>query len=226
LAGIVPELRETSGIDKEKFERRFLYASADRRHSFLNEFESQGLLTDTGGTLIASPLLRAYLQHLEDARAEAATAIWDETAAAEASAPIRTVLSAAPPDFRLTADIAGVSEGTTPQHQLFVLLTKLRYMRADAHFAAWSDHGMTASEMVQMTTRWRGQELRPDAGAVATLTEKGLVRGDQLTTEGIRLREVIEEDTNLHNGRALQVLTEAERDGLIARLEALPTVPA
>lgn len=85
-----------------------------------------------------------------------------------------------------------------PAQELHHVLTYARYVRTDAHAAAWEEAGLTGFDMVALEESERGLELK---SLPPTLVERGwLDDGGAMTPEGIAGRTAIEDRTNeLHS---------------------------
>jgi len=133
------------------------YASRDELIAALEEHVGQGLLArevcghNVGGRYVATPRGRDFLLRLTAAQGETITNLWaaraatlptlvaTATRAADHAAAI--LPRAAYPAFH-GQDAAPDPAGATPAHLLLTRLTTLRYLRADAHAAAWRSRGL------------------------------------------------------------------------------------
>ncbi len=86
-----------------------------------------------------------------------------------------------------------------PAQELHHLLTYARYVRTDAHAAAWEEVGLTGFDMVALEESERGKAFTVDP---APLVERGWLDGQGvMTAAGREGRAAIEERTNeLHRG--------------------------
>lgn len=112
------------------------------------------------------------------------------------------------------------------------LITAVRYWRADAHLRALDDVELRPFEAHALNRLWdahRGLDRIgqgfPESGrkGVASLEARGLADGGVITSEGIRLREQIEQDTDRFTATIYDRLEAAERDELLAALTSLPS---
>jgi hypothetical protein len=111
------------------------------------------------------------------------------------------------------------------------LITAARYWRADAHLRAIEDAGLDRSEAHALNRLWdahRGVERvgqgfpNPGRGAVASLEQRGLARDGTITTDGMDVREKVEEETDRLTAPLYDEVDEPSLEELRRALEALP----
>ncbi len=91
-----------------------------------------------------------------------------------------------------------------PAQELHHLLTYARYVRTDAHAAAWEDVGLTGFDMVALEESEAGRDLTVDP---MSLIERGwLDAHSAMTVEGIAGRAAIEDRTNELHSVALEAV--------------------
>lgn len=222
------------------------YAPRDGLATALEEHVRQGLLERDEASEV--PLYvctmrgRDLLLRLTDLQGEAMTALWavhEQGLGALASLATRVSDHAAAtlpldryPAFR-GQHAAPAPLGATPAHLLLIRLTTLRYLRADAHAAAWQAHGLDAAQAGALTALWRADrplgldDLYQVTAALDALREHGLVeQADgswRITAGGRALRDAIEDATNRGAAPPFAILDEQERADFVAGLEALPS---
>lgn len=103
-------------------------------------------------------------------------------------------------------------------HRLHHVLTGLRYARLDAHMDAWEEAGLTAAEVVALSS---AVESIPVPTGPERLVAKGWLRADgSATAEGQAARSVIEADTDARCDGLFGKVTDRER--LLESLRSLP----
>lgn len=162
----------------------------------------EGHLVADGDTLQASPAIRSLADDLIAGQGKTAGWLWAERLQTVAVANHHAGLAAAAaaPRFALAAAHAALPEPDYPCLCLLRRLTTLRYMRADAHAAAWAERGLAAAEADALTALWNTRDHLPDLEreAIEPLRRRGWVEGDPLvlTTLGRQERDAIEAATN------------------------------
>lgn len=222
------------------------YAPREALAAALEEHVRQGLLErddDAEASLYACTTRgRDLLLRLTELQGAAITALWSGHAAglgALEAAATRVADYAAGtlpldqyPAFR-AQHAAPAPLGATQAHLLLTRLTMLRYLRADAHAAAWSAQGLDAAPAGALTRLWcaatppGSDDLSGAASALEALRERGLAEQVDTTwrsTEaGRALRETIEQETNRRAAPPWAILDDGERAAFLAGLEALPS---
>ncbi len=109
-----------------------------------------------------------------------------------------------------------------PAQELHHLLTYARYVRTDAHAAAWEEFGLTGFDMVALEESERGKAFTGDP---TSLMARGwLDEHGAMTREGIAGRAAIEDRTNeLHS---VPLGTVDDQAGFLDALRALATPEA
>jgi hypothetical protein len=147
----------------------------------------------------------------------------NDLAAIERHAP-RAGLVAAVDEY--VQHVAPDPPDATPAHALLSRLTTLRYLRADAHAAAWSTRGLDAAQVGVLTALWRAAAADHDGDILEQLLRRGLVARDgarwYLTDEGRAVRDTIESDTDERAAPPWAALDPEERRRLIDSLARLP----
>ena len=198
---------------------RYMIKTVD---AFLDECVKAGSLVLQDGRFIVSGDLAEALRYLHECRATGASELWGTRAdvVEELTADAVKVLAAAG-DSPLLAAYHDVPLDDRRDIRLFELLTRLRYLRNDAHAAAWSAAGMTASDMVELTPIWHGSDPRGDQETLTALERRGLISAGALTEQGRSIRQAIEDETNRLSQPAFASL--GDRAGRFA--EMLATLP-
>ena len=222
LDGVI-DLLAAGKLTRESAALRHRYAPPGDVDAFLAEWVSAGRLSIRDGRYVASEGLHALMRVIQTARATAAAELWrdhrdtvDDVAAMSAE-----VLASSGPSPLLDA-FANVTLPGHAELRLFALLERLRYLRNDAHAAAWMAAGVSAADMVELTPLWIGQDPRGDEVTMASLGERGLVSGGDLTEHGRSVRDAIEAETNRLSEPAFEVLGE-RGDRFVDLLRALPS---
>jgi hypothetical protein len=124
-----------------------------------------------------------------------------------------------------------VTERPTQAERVFRHINAIRYWRADAHRAAWSEVGLSVLEAHALNRLWdidrdvvrvgQGEE-RPGRRGVAGLTERGYATDDAITELGRKAREAIEADTDARTEPIYAPLDHAEREQFLTGLRGLP----
>lgn len=204
---------------------RLRYRPSEQVLARLDELVEKGLIRQTDSGLAATPSLQPLLEALYRAQAEVAAGMWgahaDDIAAAASIA--RTVAHAASTDHTVATVHRSLPEPLDPSLLLHHRLVTLRYIRQHDHAAAWLEHGLTAAEMVDLTSLWQaGQVVAPSE--LARLVERGLVEADppRLTDRGLELRETIEAETNRRAQETFDVLDDGTAGEFLAALQRLP----
>ena len=201
---------------------RYMVETVD---AFLDECVEAGSLVLHADRFIASHDLAEVLRYLHESRAAGASELWGTRGdvVEELTADAVKVLAAAG-DSPLLAAYHDVPLDERRDIRLFELLTRLRYLRNDAHAAAWSAAGMTASDMVELTPIWQGSEPRGDQETLTALEGRWLISEGALTEQGRSIRQAIEDETNRLSQPAFATL--GDRAGRFAEmLVSLPDEP-
>jgi hypothetical protein len=129
------------------------YAPRDELQSALSEHIEQGMLARTADRYALTPRGRELLERLSAMQGETITTLWAEHALRlpmliEATSRVAAHAAGTLPTRRYPAFhlmyAAPDPDHATPAHLLMTRLTTLRYLRADAHAAAWADRGLIA----------------------------------------------------------------------------------
>jgi len=107
----------------------------------------------------------------------------------------------------LFAGVAALDQPSDPYATLFQACLALREHRGDAHTASYIQAGFSPVEMNVLTELWLGYPLgeysgtrawpeETTAAALASLRERGLLDGDELTAAGRAARDAIEASTD------------------------------
>ena len=201
---------------------RIPYTAVEVVESGLDELIALGHIAQTGEELSASPSLLPAIVGVLDGRAEMAAELWRD---ARPIVDRLTVLAGevrkhVPAEAAVARRHARLSESTDPWFLLYERLTTIRYIRADAHRAAWGRHALDGPAMAQLTTAWQG-------GTPADPTQlqaRGWWDG-ALTADGQAIRDQIEADTNIQNDEWLSPSGPSVIEHIITALPDLPGTP-
>lgn len=111
----------------------------------------------------------------------------------------------------------------TPAYLIHHLLTALRYLRADAHTVVIDAAGLTPGEAARLDAAWRQLEGTHHEHPLDGLVSHGYldVAGD-LTKDGRRARQAIEDETNSVAGAVWEAVGADHMPKVIADLATLP----
>jgi len=204
---------------------RMRYMPPERVVARIDELEESGLLTAGPHGLTAAPPLRTVLEAMFAAQADVASRAWGDHGddVATASRVAATLGAAATPDHAVAAVHRDLPERPDPHLRLFDRLVTLRYVRQHDHAEAWLGRGLTPPDMVVLTALWHGETAEDPGGVVARLSARGLVDPPELTGEGRRIRDAIEDETNERAGRTFGVLDDEDPAAFLGALRRLPT---
>ena len=162
---------------------------------------------------------RSAIDVVESARVATAADLWQPSkhlAALAAGAAVMLRRGQGP----LVEPYRALTEPADVVAALWHRLIGLRYLRADAHAAAWGDAGLTAAEVVDLTAAWRGQSVESPQPA---LRDRDLTSSSGAITEtGAQLREDIEAATNERSETSYQGLDSRAWAGWMAAMAELP----
>jgi hypothetical protein len=205
--------------------RRLPYHPEDVVRERVATWRQLGLIAPAENGLGAA--LVPLLHELLDGRRRVAEALWqDQPASDGALHGTGLALAAVPAEFELAIAHRDLPETSDPHLRLHDRLTTCRYVRSQAHAGAWRARGLDRPEILALTAVWHGTGSE-DGSALASLAERGLLdlSRTSLTTEGRRLREEIESDTNRTTAPMFDAIGGPERTALADSLAALPGVP-
>ena len=197
---------------------RFRYA-APQAEAEITALREQGLLDEAGRP---SASFRRVIDVVESRRTATAGHLWASSAhltalAAEAAVMLRRGTGPLVEPYRV------LNEPDDTVGLLWHRLIGLRYLRADAHAAAWREAGLTAPEVIDLTAAWRG-------GTVHTphqhLVDQGLLSpSGGITLAGSQLRKDIEAETNRRSEPCYQAIGHRAWAGWMAGMAELPPHP-
>ena len=111
-------------------------------------------------------------------------------------------------------------------YRVWSLCAALRYLRADAHAAAWQTAGLSGPEVQVLSALWRGDEVPGGMDYPARLVQLGLLeregRTPAITAVGRAVRDAIERATDERNALAFAPQAPHERMELLLLLRSLP----
>ncbi len=225
--GLLPNLSEfflDIGISTDLAQTRMAYADPDDVADRLLDLVEAGVIAGTPSNWRATEDGQPLLELVRTTQCEGARILWgsfdDEVAlinelTAEVIASCDPAHSVADVHRRLPIP-------DDPCHAMVHRLITLRYVRQHDHMAAWSQEGLTASEMSALTELWHGGVVDESDGLTAVV-DRGLASPDQmLTATGQELRDQIEAETNRRNAESFAVLGDDGCRQLLASLRAVP----
>ena len=143
---------------------------------------------------------------------------------------LRRMADAAPGEGRaLFSGLQSLGYPGTPMGDFWRAADLIREHRGDSHIAAWIAADLDATEIGLISDPWRGQALKSwvrsrgwseeelDA-ACARLTDRGFIKGDELTDAGRQLRDDIESATDAMEVRVVDALG-SDADKLFSLLD-------
>lgn len=205
---------------------RMRYWPPDRVSERLRELEDKDLVRQEDGRLVATTAFQPLLEALAAAQADVAGAMWSahQTEVATSTA-VSWVLARAASDDHLVAVVhRDLPEAADPYGRLERRLVTLRYIRQHDHAMAWQDRGLSAAQMVVMTSLWNDESAESSPEVTDSLRAAGYVTDEplQLSDEGLRVRREIEEETNRRAQQTFDVLDEADAVEFVSALRRLP----
>lgn len=214
-------------LSKEIAQLRMRYMAPDQVLARLDELESKGLIAFGPAGYRATDALRPLLKAMRSAVADVAADLWrnkevEVSVATEAANALRAAIT---PEHVVAAAHAKVRPPIDRYSMLEQRLETLRYIRQHDHAAAWIDRNLTAREIVVMTRLWRGEEVDGADEPVRSLRDAGYVKKSdplQLTAKGLKVRQAIEDDTNVRTDRAFAVLDDEQAPRFLEALRNLP----
>lgn len=168
--------------------RRFRYDPTDAGRTLLTGLQDRRLVD---GRLRPSKPLAAATTTMLQWRADAATGLWGSDLATARRGAAQALGRAS---GGLVEPFRSLPEPTAPAHRLHHLLTGLRYARLDAHIAAWESAGLSAADMVALSSAVGSEPRLP---APEDLVARGWLTVDgSATAQGHAARSAIESETN------------------------------
>ncbi len=168
--------------------RRFSYDPNGVGPALSSELLDRQLVDDR---LNPSEPLAAVTTTILQWRAEAATNLWGSDPATAQPRAVQALSRASGP---LVEAFRSLPYPTQPAHRLHHLLTGLRYARFDAHIAAWESAGLSAIEIVALSS---AVASGPGLPVPESLVARGLLTVDgSATAKGQAARAAIEAETN------------------------------
>jgi hypothetical protein len=212
-------------LTEEIATRRSPYRPRDVVLGRLHDLEQQGLLERRGFALAATDKLLPLIETIADARADAAATTWrgHEADVDQASRTAHELGALVSHDHVVAAVHHTLPAPEDPSLRLHRRLVTLRYARQHDHVDAWLAEGLTAAQIVVMTTLWNGEDAA-SAEALEQLVARGLASADPpaLTDSGRRMRSEIEEATNERAQAIFSALGQNETAEFLALLRHLP----
>jgi hypothetical protein len=202
---------------------RLPYAADDAIAERLDTWRRLGLVAGPSGGIAATESLVPLLKRVLDARAGVGRAFWaDAPQFASTADLVEQVVAAIPERFVLATAHRRLPQPADRFLGFHQRLTTLRYVRSQAHVAAWRSLDLTRLEIVAMTALWHGTDADPGAG-LDGLARNGLALADGsgLTVDGVRMRQQIEADTNRTTEPVFRSLNEDDRENLLVGLAQL-----
>ena len=216
LGGVLTEQIATS---------RSPYRPREFVRSRVHALQELGLVEHRGKALAAADELRPLIEATQAARGDAAASTWrgHEDDVEQASETAQQLSALASDDHVVAAAHRALPAPEDPYLRLHTRLVTLRYIRQQDHVDAWHAQGLTAPEIVVMTTLWNGEDVAPGED-LEQLVARGLATDDPpaLTDAGRTMRDQIEVDTNERSQAIFDALGEDETAEFLAVLRRLP----
>lgn len=206
---------------------RMRYAPPERVTERLKQLEQMGLVTAGAGNYQATDTLRPLLKALRAAVADVASKLWaqNEVEVSILTEGARQIRESVTPEQVVAAAHRKVREPLDRYSLLEHRLVTLRYMRQHDHAMAWTERKLTAPEAAVMTALWRNEEIEVSDAVASSLRDRGLLKKSEphgLTKKGVKIREEIEDDTNIRSEKAFDLLDEETAPRFLDALKELP----
>jgi len=206
---------------------RMTYRPQDLVRARLEELEEKGFIRQVNSGFEATEVLRPLLKAMRSALGAVARDLWvdHEVEVSVITEAARVLRDAITPDQIVAATYKRVREPLDRYSLLEQRLVNLRYMRQHDHIQAWTDRGLTAPEILMMTAISRGADTAADEETQQKLNEAGyLTKSDppKLSAKGKKVRQAIEDDTNVRSQRSFDALDAESADRFLEALRALP----
>lgn len=203
---------------------RLPYARSDAILERIETWRRLELIAGPSESIAATPLLVPLLDRVLDARADVGREFWADASQFEPTAGlVEQVVAGIPEQFGLAYAHHRLPLPSDPYLALHRRLTTLRYVRSQAHVAAWRDRDLTRTEILAMTALWHGTAPDPGEGLDGLARRNlALADGSGLTVDGVRMRQQIEADTNRTTEPVFLSIDEDERENLLVGLAQLP----
>ncbi len=193
---------------------RFRYEPDNRAEAFVADLVGRQLLDER--LRPADSLLEATATMLQW-RADVAETLWGTDLDAASTGAARALSLAS---GTVVEAFRSLPEPDRSAHRLHHLLTGLRYARLDAHVAAWERAGLTAVDIVALSSAVASAPVSAvPAGLVA---RRWLTVHGSATAEGRAARSAIEAETNSHCDALFA--TAADRHGFSTATRGLRSV--
>lgn len=200
-------------------EQRFVYDTPGAVRSGFDHLAARGLLTIDATSTRATEAFRPLLETCVAARADASQRLWADVAIAPVLEIVERVTTSIGPDHPVAYAHRSLPAPESTWLRLFRGLTTLRYIRQHDHVQAWRAAGLDASGIKNLSTGSEGSS----AAELDDLIERGLVdENGAITTEGVRLRASIEEETNRRNEDSWRSIDRYEQEGFFDMVTAMP----
>jgi len=147
------------------------YTSPDDLRRILDAHVRAGLLV---GEYEATPLARDAATLVIENQAELITPFWRGADVSLVEEIVAALDDTELPAFRQQRD--ALPRARSEEHRLLMLLTLLRYVRADVHAAALARHGILLADARAVEARWRAGEAMPVRDAVERDTDASFLR--------------------------------------------------
>jgi hypothetical protein len=206
--------------------------------SLIDNNVDEGIVGEEDGRIVLTDTGRATAEAVVGVQEDSVARVW--SAVADELRTIERVMRPAvdrartiapprrPSNFAL---FAPHGDRPTLEGSVLRLMTAVRYWRADAHLRAVEDAQLDRAEAHALNVLWdahRGVErvgqgfLNTGKQAMASLEARGLATDGTITTEGISLRERIEEETDRLTAPLYDEVDEPSRDELLRALRSVP----
>lgn len=235
--GLLIDLRvpllHSSGVSLQQVLAIERYAPPEEVRVTLDEHVHDGPLQRQGDGYVPTQQGREVLNSITDMLAASIANLWREQQEVVARAcPMleRMGHAATLPVDQYPAFHAMFPRSSPSQesdaYRVWSLCAALRYLRADAHAAAWQTAGLSVSEVQVLSALWRGDEVPGGMDYPARLVQLGLLeiegRTPAITAVGRAVRDAIERATDERNALAFAPQAPHERTELLLLLRRLP----
>lgn len=203
--------------------RRYIYRDPDVMKSFADDLVGADLFERTGDNLSPTPTVKALAAEVSSAVDAVCLDLWgaDRAVVDTVSEMARTVLDTATDRHGLVGLAQEIVEPDDALHRLWWRLTALRLVRNEAHVTAWTNVGLTASDVEVLTSAWAGTSLQSERSPSEELESRGWFLDGSVTEEGLHIRQLIEDGTDDVVREALTAVDSAAFLALLTELSPL-----
>lgn len=208
-------------LTEKLIRRRYIYRPEQLMTTFLADLVSTGLFTRDGDHLTPTELFTPIVTEVDHAIDVSCRELWlaHEDTVLTASLMAHEVLHASGGGHGLVAVAQVIDEAIDPSHCFWQRLTGLRLVRNEAHVDAWMAFDLSAGDVEVLSSAWAGTALQGSTTPSENLIKLGFAADGEVTTEGLAVRQQIEDATDDGVSAAFAAIDSS------AFLEMLSTLP-